>query len=511
MIRKHFSGIVYTLKLIFVLLIILLQIGIVVSLSLLANDYLNYYFVIESALIFIFVLIINYQDIRVSYKLSWFVFLALFPPEAMLLYTIYFLFLRINIFSKKHAKVQEATKELELQNFDVYNNINSRNIKQYVDLIYINARYPVYKNTEATYLPVGEDYHRELIAELKKAEKYIFLQYFIITTGTMLDEILDVLVDKASKGVEVYFSYDLGGSITTRPANFDDYCKENKINVLSFNKNLASLYQFISFRDHRKITVVDGNVAFTGGINIGDEYINKKVRFGHWKDMGIKIYGDGAKNLSMIFMKAWNLSIPNTFDYEKYLSTATPHNIENDDLVICYDDGPFSDDDVAEKVYLRMISNAKDYVYITTPYLIPSYDIISALKLAANSGVDVRIITPGIPDKKIVYECSRSHYSELITAGVKIYEYTPGFVHGKTCVVDDETGFVGSVNLDFRSLIWNYECGAWVSSTKFAESMRDDLLDAISKSQEITCDNLRKTPFYIKLFRSAINLFAPLL
>lgn len=511
MVRKHFSGIIYILKLTLILLVILLQLGLVFALSFYANEYLSYYYFFEYFLVLTFVLIINYQDIRVSYKLAWFVFLALFPPEAMIFYTIYYCFLRINIYANKHNKIQAETKTLELQNEDIVSKVSSKTVKQYLDLIYINSRYPVFKNTETTYLPVGEDYQREMIAELKKAEKYIFMQYFIIVGGEMLDEIMEVLIEKAKNGVEVYFSYDSFGSITTRPRNFDDYCEENNIHLLPFNKNLSSLYQFISFRDHRKITVVDGVVAFTGGINIGDEYINKIIRFGHWKDMGIKIYGDGARNLSMIFMKAWNLSVPNTFDYEKYLENATPHNIVNDDLVVAYDDGPFSDDDIAEKVYLRMITNAKKYVYITTPYLIPSIDILAALKLASNSGIDVKILTPGIPDKKVVFECSRSHYSELIAAGVKIFEYTPGFIHGKTCVIDDEISFVGSVNLDFRSLIWNYECGAWVYSNPLANSIREDLENCFSKSHEVTREDIDSTPFYLKLFRSAVNLFAPLL
>ncbi len=326
----------------------------------------------------------------------------------------------------------------------------------------------------------------------------------------MLDDIMKILYKKASMGVEVYFSYDVGGSITTRPSNFDDDCKAKNIHILPFNKNIASIYQFVSFRDHRKISVIDGNVAFTGGINIGDEYINKNVRFGHWKDMGVKLHGDGAKNLAMIFMKGWNFSAPNTFVYENYLNLIQ-HNVVSDDLVAAYDDGPFSDDDVAEKTYIRLISNAKKYCYITTPYLIPSFDILSALRIAAQSGVDVRIMTPGIPDKKMIFECSRSYYPELIKAGVKIYEYTPGFVHGKTLVSDDKVAFVGSVNFDFRSLVWNYECGAWINSEKFAISVKEDTLASIEKSKEVTMKQLKNAPIHIKILRTAVNLLGPLL
>ncbi len=420
------------------------------------------------------------------------------------------LFLRFNIFTKRHNKIQGETALLEEQNHEIFDNISDLDVKQQLALIYKQSRYPVSKNTEFTYLPLGEEYQRELLLELKKAKKYIFMQYFIITGGKMLDEIMEILIEKANNGVEVYFSYDVAGSITTRPSNFDDDCKANNIRTLPFNKNIASIYRFVSFRDHRKISVIDGTVAFTGGINIGDEYINRHVRFGHWKDMGVKLHGDGAKNLAMIFMKGWNFSAPNTFVYENYVTNLV-HNVVSDDLVAAYDDGPFSDDDVAEKTYIRMISSAKNYCYITTPYLIPSFEILSALRLAAHSGVDVRVMTPGIPDKKMILECSRSFYFDLIKAGVKVYEYSPGFVHGKTLVADDKVAFVGSVNFDFRSLVWNYECGAWINSENFAVSVKDDTLAALEKSKEITLKDLRNAPLLIKIFRSAINLLGPLL
>ncbi len=511
MIRKSLQGVAHIVRILFILFIILIQLLFVFELSKHASDYLAYYYTFEYLLVFVFILFINYQTTKMSFKLSWIVFIALFPAEGIVLYLIYYLLLRINWFTKKHTAIQNETTYLELQNDEIVENIASKSTKQLVELIYRQSRYPVSKNTELTYLPLGEDYHAELLSELKKAEKYIFMQYFIITKGQMLDEIMEVLIDKAKNGVHVYFSYDTAGSITTKPKDFDDYCKANNIHVLPFGKDIMSLYAFVSYRDHRKITVVDGVVAFTGGINIGDEYINKHVRFGHWKDMGIKIYGDGAKNLSMIFMKGWNMTNPHTFDYEEYLSQATPHNVKSDDLVVCYDDGPFSDDDVAERTYVRMIASARKYVYITTPYLIPSSSILSALKLAAISGVDVKILTPGIPDKKLVFECSRSHYAELLAAGVQILEYTPGFVHGKTVVVDDRFTFVGSVNFDFRSLIWNYECGAWTNNKEFAKTVCADTLEAFDKSHNVTLKDIQSAPLHTKALRSGINLLAPLL
>ncbi len=510
--RKSLQGVAHIFRILTVVLVIGLQLTLIFELSKYASDYLAYYYTAEYVVVFALILFINYQTARMSYKLSWIVFIALFPAEGVVLYGCYYLLFRMNWFTNKHNIIQEETASLELQNDEVLSSIKSKSTKQIVELIYKLSRYQVSKNTRLKYLSIGEDYHAELLTELKKAEKYIFMQYFIVTKGEMLDEIMEVLIEKASQGVEVFFSYDTAGSLVTKPKDFDDYCNANNIKVLPFGKNIKSLYTFVSYRDHRKITVVDGNVAFTGGINIGDEYINRQVRFGHWKDMGVKIEGDGARNLAMIFMKGWNITHENAFKYEDYLSLAKPHDIKSDDLVICYDDGPYSDDDVAERTYVRMIATARKSVYITTPYLIPSTSILSALKLAAISGVDVKILTPGIPDKKLIFECSRSHYAELLEAGVQILEYTPGFVHGKTMVVDDDRfAFVGSVNFDFRSLIWNYECGAWTNNKEFCRSVSDDTLKAFEVSQNISLKEIHSAPFHIKVLRSAINLLAPLL
>ncbi len=511
MIRKYLQGLTHIFRILFIVLVIGIQLLFIFELSTRASEYLAYYYTLEYIIVFALILFINYQTARMSYKLSWIVFIALFPAEGVIFYAIYYLLLRINWFSNKHNAIQEETLELEQQNDELVASIKSKSTKQLVELIYRQSRYPVSKNTELKYLPIGEEYHAELLLELKKAEKFIFMQYFIVTKGEMLDEIMEILVEKAKLGVEVYFSYDTAGSLLTKPKDFDEYCMDNNIEVLPFGKDIKSLYAFVSYRDHRKITVVDGNVAFTGGINIGDEYINRQVRFGHWKDMGVKLYGDGARNLAMIFMKGWNITHPNAFNYDKYLNLTTPHNVQNNDLVVCYDDGPFSDEDVAERTYVRMISSARNYVYITTPYLIPSTSIISALKLAAISGVDVKILTPGVPDKKLVFECTRSHYAELLEAGVQILEYTPGFVHGKTVVVDDRFAFVGSVNFDFRSLIWNYECGAWTNSVEFSKTICADTMQAFEKSHTVTLKEIHSAPLYIKFLRSAINLLAPLL
>ncbi len=512
MIRKSLQGVAHIVRILAVVLVILLQLTLVFELSTYASDYLAYYYTFEYIIVFALILFINYQTARMSYKLSWIVFIALFPAEGIVLYACYYLILRINWLSNKHDAIQLDTAALEKQNTELVSSIKSKSTKQIVELIYRQSRYPVSKNTKLKYLPIGEDYHAELLAELKKAESYIFMQYFIITKGEMLDEIMEVLIEKAKQGVEVFFSYDAAGSMMTKPKDFDDYCKSNNINVLSFGKDIKSLYAFVSYRDHRKVTVVDGSIAFTGGINIGDEYINKQVRFGHWKDMGVKLEGDGARNLAMIFMKGWNITHKNAFDYNKYLNLTKPYDIKSDNLVICYDDGPFSDDDVAERTYVRMIATARKSVYITTPYLIPSTSILSALKIAAISGVDVKILTPGIPDKKLIFECSRSHYAELLEAGVKILEYTPGFVHGKTMVVDDDRfAFVGSINFDFRSLIWNYECGAWTNDSEFCQTVCDDTLKAFEVSNEVSLQEIHSAPLYIKILRSAINLLAPLL
>ena len=335
------------------------------------------------------------------------------------------------------------------------------------------AGYPVYKNTAVRYFPLGEDNFAKLVEELNNANHFIFMEYFIIKQGEMWDTILEIMERKAKEGVDVRLIYDDFGCSMWIPSRFIKDMKEKGIKVAAFNPIGPVFNLRQNNRDHRKITVIDGYVGFTGGINLADEYINKKSRFGHWKYQDMAFFSDG------------------------YIQP--------------YGDTPVDNEIVGENIYLNMINKAKHYVYITTPYLIIDNEMVTALTLAAKSGIDVRIITPGIPDKKLVYLVTQSYYYQLIEAGVRIFQYTPGFIHAKTVVVDDKVATVGTINFDYRSLYLHFECGVWMFNCSSIYEIKEDYMDTLAKCDEVTKEKIRETS-RLKLFgQSLLRLVAPLM
>lgn len=280
------------------------------------------------------------------------------------------------------------------------------------------------------------------------------------------------------------------------------------IKTINFNPYRPRLSLFMNYRDHRKITVIDGNVAFVGGINLADEYINRKVLFGYWKDSGLMLKGEGVWNLTYLFMEMWQLASRDTFEYEKYYPTIVT---ESDGFVQPFGDGPHDEHQAIEMSYIHIINNAKRYVYITTPYLIIDNEIATALKLAALSGVDVRILMPNIPDKKIIFLISQSYYAELMKAGVKIYQYLPGFLHSKMIVADDEVAIIGTVNLDFRSFYLHFEVSCLLYQTASVLEMRDDALRCLEDSKLVTFEDLKKISLFKKLLAAVLRAFSPLM
>ena len=373
------------------------------------------------------------------------------------------------------------------------------------------AYYPPYQNTTTEYLPLGEVKFERMVEELKKAKHYIFLEYFIIQEGKMWNTILDILRQKAAEGVDVRVIYDDMGCIMILPTGYDKTLEQMGIKCRIFNPFVPILSSRFNTRDHRKICVIDGNVGFTGGINLADEYINAYEKHGHWKDTSILLKGEAVFNLTVMFLSMWDYldSTTGKTDYSRYYPTVWDENAKG--YVQPFADNPLDDEAVGETVYLNLINKAKRYVYITTPYLILSSEMLTALTSAAKCGVDVRIITPHIPDKWYVHAVSRSHYQPLIEAGVKIYEYTPGFIHAKTFVVDDDYAVVGTINLDYRSLYLHFECAVWMYQTPSVAQVRDDFFKTQQISQEITLEECRSLSFPRRLGRSVLRVFAPLM
>ena len=371
------------------------------------------------------------------------------------------------------------------------------------------AHCPVYGNTKSHYYPLGDNCYSDILAALWGAKRYIFIEYFIIEEGKLWNSILDVLQVKVQQGVEVRVIYDDVGSIFTLPADYPEWLEKLGIQCRVFNRILPVVSLRQNNRDHRKYMIIDGTVAFTGGINMADEYINVKSRFGHWKDSAIRLEGDAVWSMTVSFLSMWDFTENSAEDFDAY--RPEPSAWSEVGYVQPYQDCPWDNEPVGLSVYLNLINRAKRYVYITTPYLVIDYSMTVALTTAAKSGVDVRIITPHIPDKKTVFEVTRAHYDELLEAGVKIYEYTPGFIHSKNFVVDDCYATVGTVNMDYRSMFLHFENGVLLYGTPTVHHIRDDFLSTQDKSVAVTLEQCKSVPYYRRLGREILQVFAPLL
>ena len=374
------------------------------------------------------------------------------------------------------------------------------------------GHFPVYRNTATKYYESGEAMFPDMLAALESAEHFIFLEYFIIEEGHMFHQIEDILEKKVKEGVEVRLIYDDVGCIGTLPPRYYKQLQKKGIKCAAFNPFRPLLSVIMNNRDHRKIFVVDGAVGFTGGINLADEYINEVKRFGYWKDTGVRIEGEAVWSLTSMFLSMWNYIVHSTEDYSRFMPAQHQKApFENDGFVQPYGDSPLDHENVGENIYLNIINRAKNYVYIFTPYLIIDHEMLTALCNAAKDGVDVRIVTPGIPDKKMIFLLTQSYYAPLIQSGVKIYQYTPGFIHAKCFVCDDEIATVGSVNLDFRSLYLHFECGVFFYRSAVVAQVKEDCLNTFACSEQMTAEFCRNRPVPVRLLQSVLRLLAPLL
>ena len=369
--------------------------------------------------------------------------------------------------------------------------------------------YPAWKDTTAKYYPCGEEMYPDLLADLEGAERFIFLEFFIVRTGRMWGGVEDILVRKAAEGVDVRLIYDDFGSLLGLPTDFVVRMERAHIRCIPFNPVMPLLSLVMNHRDHRKIVVIDGTVAYTGGVNLADEYINAEQRFGYWKDAALRVEGDAAWNFTVMFLNFWNAFRPSETDYDAFrpMPLVTP---VSDGIVQPYADSPLDEEPMAETVYLNILAQAQRYVYIYTPYLAVGEEMLDALKNAAKRGVDIRLVLPGIPDKKLVFRLSRSYYLPLLRAGVRIYEYTPGFLHAKCWVSDDVTAVVGSINMDYRSLFLHFECGVLLQKNSQVAVLRDDVRATLPQCREIQVTECR-TSLPGTALDSVLRLLSPLM
>ena len=475
------------------------------------NNYFVYFYAASVLLSLLLTLRIINSKSNPAFKIAWLIPILLFPVLGGLVYLVFG-----SDRTGKYIRNKMGRIEKEMQ--DGISKANERSgIEQMPPDVVNQSHYisnsahcPPYKNTTVEYLPMGEVKFERMVQELKKAKRYIFMEYFIIQEGTMWNTILDVLEEKAKEGVDVRVIYDDMGCILTLPTGYEKTLREKGIQCQIFNPFIPILSSHFNTRDHRKICVIDGNVGFTGGINLADEYINGYEKHGHWKDTAILLKGEAVFSLTTMFLSMWDYLIKKEGeDYAAYYPDSWDEDAQG--IVQPFADNPLDDEAVGETVYLNLINKAKRYVYITTPYLILSNEMVTAMNTAAKSGVDVRIITPHVPDKWYVHAVSRSYYEMLVEAGVKIYEYTPGFVHAKTFVVDDEYAVVGTINLDYRSLYLHFECAAWMYKASCVTDVRDDFLKTQQMSQEITLEQCRNISILRRLGRSVLRVLAPLM
>ena len=477
----------------------------------LLTDYFFVYYGISTILAFILIVHITNDDINPVYKLAWVVPVALIPVFG----SFFYLFVKFQPttkqISKKIGEMIEQTKVYLVQEENVWSELE-KNEKEIIGFSrYMNdfAGFPIYKNTSAEYFSVGEDKLIRMCEDLEKAEKFIFMEFYIVDFGVMLSKILNILQEKVKQGVEVRFMYDGMCTLSTLPPSFPKYLKTLGIECKVYAPIRPALSTSQNHRDHRKIVVIDGVIAYTGGINIADEYINMRVRFGHWKDTAVKIEGDAVISFTMMFLQLWDVTQKVKQNYDKYI---VDHSVtEEEGYVIGYGDSPYDDENVGEVVYLDIINNATNYVHIMTPYLILDNKMLRALEYAVKRGVDVKIIAPHITDKPTAYMIARTYYEKLIKHGIKIYEYTPGFVHAKVYTCDDIKSVVGTINMDFRSLYLNFECASFFYKHKVIADVERDFQETLSKSQEITIEDCKKYSKIKLLIGKILWIFSPLM
>lgn len=457
--------------------------------------------------------VINKRDTNPAYKLIWTIVILIIPIFGIFMYLFLHVQLGTMSFKTKKNQLVKLTKPLIPQNKNVmdklsYESVYTAHLAQYVNDF---GCYPIYCNTFVEYYKIGEEKYISMLYELSKAKKYIFMEYFIIGMGEMWRNILDILIKKAKSGVEVRLLYDGMGSQFILPSHYNRYLESKGIRCRVFNEFRPLLSTSQNNRDHRKIIVIDGITAFNGGVNLADEYINEKERFGHWKDTAVMLKGDAVWSFTVMFIQMWERKTRQLSDYEKYKPKIPESFVQSEGFVMPYGDSPTDNENVGKLIYLDIINKAKKYVYITTPYLILDNELITALGFAVKSGVDVKIIVPHIADKWYASYVGWNYYKELIMLGVKIYEYMPGFIHAKNFLADDETAVVGTVNLDYRSLYLHFECGTFMYKVPAIRDIKADFKETLVKCRRITLKDCKQRPLIKRTIGGLLRIIAPLL
>ncbi|MBQ9766312.1 MAG: cardiolipin synthase [Lachnospiraceae bacterium] len=492
------------------LLIVLETLGVIAITILCAIHIPYFYLALYATQIFCVLKIINSEE-NPDYKIPWLLFVLIVPVAGFM---IYFMFYNRKLSRKYikrivdtynnqiHTDDKQAFSELEHDNKAAYLNANQ--------LCKMSSTH-LYRNTSAKYFDMGEKLFACMLEEIKKAEKFIFLEYFTIEEGLFWNSILDILKEKAANGVDVRVIYDDIGCMGTLPGNYYKVLQKSGIKAVCFSRLRGQANNEFNNRSHRKIMVIDGKVGFTGGVNIADEYINEKTLFGLWKDVGVRLQGEAVAELTSIFLADYELNVKTPVeDHTAYYNSNS--SVPNDGYMIPFGDGPgpIFKHRVAKTMIMNMLNQSENYVYMMTPYLIIDNELCQAIENTALRGVDVRLITPHIPDKKLIFVMTRSHYKRLMDAGVKIYEFEPGFVHAKVYLSDDKYGIVGTINLDYRSLVHHFENGVWFYNHEVLKEVKADLENTMGISISIEENSIKNTLLQ-RFIRAVVRIFSPML
>ncbi len=494
----------------FVILLLLQIFFLLFMVTRLGESFVQVYFLLIVLDIVLMVYITNKNE-PISYRMAWIVAISIFP----LFGGVSYLYLKLTQQFPKSLDMrnQKQSRELLVQDKAVLEEISavcpdSLNLARYIADY---GLYPVYRNTETKYFRLGEMQFEELISAIEKAERFIFLEFFIISKGYMFDTVSDLLIRKAKAGVDVRLMYDGIGTGMLNSVKPFRKLEENGVKCKVFNPFRPMISSVQNNRDHRKIVIIDGHTAFNGGTNLADEYINRRERFGHWKDTAIAVHGEAVWNYTVMFLQLWEKA--ESAEVLKFLppQSAELSAVATDGFIQPFSDSPLDEEPVGKRAYLELISNARNYVCITTPYLILDEEMTNALGFAAKKGVNVRIITPHIPDKWYVHMIAWNNYERLTAMGVKIYEYTPGFIHAKTCVADGLTAVVGTINFDYRSFYLHFECGSVLYQTSVIKDIVNDFEATAEVSHLITAEECAERSVVKKIAGAILNIFAPLL
>lgn len=494
-----------------VAIVILLQLLLMVILVRNLRQNAIYIYVIIEFVAVINIFVLASRNRNSAYTIAWMLIIMFLPVFGHLLYVLWG---RSDTRGLRPVRTRESIaygNQFLEKKHEIYASLMDQHPSRKRLAGYLGRKgFPLYQNTKCDYFPLGELQFDSMIADMEQAEKFIFLQYFILNTGKLWNRISDVLVRKAKEGVEVRLMFDDLGSIITVPDNLVRELRQNGIQVVRY----APVHRFISrlhlnYRNHQKIAVIDGHIGYTGGTNLADEYANYYPKHGHWKDTAIRMEGDAVWSLTAIYLQMWDAESRSRSDYEIYRPVKT---VIGSGFFQPFADGPVNNpDNPAEIMYRNMVANAREYVYITTPYLVIDNTMRDLLYASATAGVDVRIITPRIWDHWYVHGVTRSNYRSLLEAGVRIYEYTPGYIHAKTIISDDDHCITGSINMDYRSFHLHFENGVWICGSPVLKEIKKDILDTFAACEEIQIEDWVKRPLYIRFLEGVLRVFAVML